>query len=864
MFAKLADAVTNHSKAIVVLWIVIVLCCLPFAIKAGDVLIYDLTEMAGTDNESSEGRALMEENFSHAISMDEVIVIQYTGEDTVPVDTLGAKISELLAQRYDGKVAATSVGSYHKDGSEYSVRIYSVTASDDSISFASETGNVRDVVSQAKAQTGVNFKTYVSGNAALTYDTMESSADDIARIDPLSIILIFVLLMAFFGAIATAVVPAVGFGVAFGLAVTALYAIGSMTGVFYLTQTLVLVTMLGAGCDYAIFIITRYREELKNGKDHLTALKTAVEWAGESVFTSGMSVIIGFACLAICDFALVRTLGIILAIGIAFALISALTFIPAVVNLIGFKVFWPRSIEDYRQSDTGIRGGIYTRTSMRFRRYFEWVARFSRKHAAPILIVAALISVPSIYVYATSESSYDMISVEPDGEAKEGLYAIMDETYGGTLMPTYVVVEFPTTAVSAVGADTFGTSTAPYVKWNEYGLNTTTYTGYVPAIMAISSDITEKYDIVATASGLNSWDVLFFKAVCTKVAELHPEYTPEQIASAAMAMIPTLDEDSVYAFNSAIVNLMPSAVQSAVKQEVDGAHQLAGLYGGKSLPSYVVPTSTNSVTLANFIDGILNVGTGLLSDNGKYVSIMVVTKEKPMSDGTMDFISDIQNAFHGDGGYDSAYSAVITTSYVCGTNAIIHDISETVSSQFNTIQVVVILLLLILLFFILGCYLTPVRAMVCIVLSVIWTLALTYLVFDTLLGIPVCWIVPIVLFVVLLGLGMDYDIFITTRVRENKVRGLSNDDAIDAAIRSASGVISLCALIMGGTFLTLLAGSSSLLQEFGFALGIGILIDGLFMVTFVGPAVMHLMGEWSWKGPAFLQRKRIEDGEEKH
>jgi RND superfamily putative drug exporter len=140
--------------------------------------------------------------------------------------------------------------------------------------------------------------------------------------------------------------------------------------------------------------------------------------------------------------------------------------------------------------------------------------------------------------------------------------------------------------------------------------------------------------------------------------------------------------------------------------------------------------------------------------------------------------------------------------------------------------------------------------------SVVWTLALTYLVFQTLLGIPVCWIVPIVLFVVLLGLGMDYDIFITTRVRENKVRGMSNDDAIDAAICSASGTISLCALIMGGTFLTLLVGSSSMLQEFGFALGVGILIDGLFMVTFVGPAVMHLMGEYSWKGPAFLQKKQ--------
>ena len=124
------------------------------------------------------------------------------------------------------------------------------------------------------------------------------------------------------------------------------------------------------------------------------------------------------------------------------------------------------------------------------------------------------------------------------------------------------------------------------------------------------------------------------------------------------------------------------------------------------------------------------------------------------------------------------------------------------------------------------------------------------------ISLPVVWILPIVLFVVLLGLGLDYEIFITTRVRENRVRGMSNDDAIDAAITSASGTISLCALIMGGTFCTLLVGSSSMVQEFGFALGIGIFIDGLFMVTYVGPALMHLLGEMSWKGPAFLQKKQ--------
>ena len=324
-------------------------------------------------------------------------------------------------------------------------------------------------------------------------------------------------------------------------------------------------------------------------------------------------------------------------------------------------------------------------------------------------------------------------------------------------------------------------------------------------------------------------------------------------------MVPTamgsMTEDQVYAINCGIADKMPTAVKDHVKTLIGAAHLHAD-NTNPSLPSFVL--SASGTTLANFIDGILNVGTGLISDDGRYVSIMIVTTEKPMSDNTMDFVSEIQSAFHGNGGYDDAYPAVIDESYITGRNAVLYDISESVSAQFSSIQVLVVILLVVLLFFILGCYFTPIRAMGCILLSVIWTLALTFVVFKDIMDIPVCWIVPIVLFVVLLGLGMDYDIFITTRVRENKVRGMSNDDAIDAAICSASGVITLCALIMGGTFLTMLAGSSSMLQEFGFALGIGILIDGLFMVTFVGPALMHLMGEWSWKGPAFLARKHVD------
>ena len=983
MFAKLADTVMKHSKAIIAIWVVIFICCVPFMLKADSVLEYELTKMTGSDSESAQGNAYMDANFSNAVDMDEVLVIKYDSSDstqTSNVTVLANKIGELLGTKYNSKVSITDVGSYKGDADNIAVEIFSVKTTDTSIKFSDETGNIRNIVSQAKTDSGVSLTTYVTGNAALTYDTMTAANSDVSKIHVLSIALIFILLVLFFGALVTAVVPPLGFGVAYGVAMVGLYFFASSTSVFYLTSTLMVVTMLGAGCDYGIFIITRYREELKNGAAHHDALSTAIQWAGESVFTSGLSVIIGFACLAICDFQMVRNMGLMLALGIVFALVAALTFVPAIVNLLGEKTFWPNSIAKYKAAEDGTHSSAYGKASHVFHRYFQWVARVTRNHAKPIVIAAIIISVPSIYVYATSHSSYDMIAVEPDGEAKEGLYAIMDETYGGTLMPTYVVVQFPDSAVDKdktttltlsdtsygqfntmvkgiysnqvrtnvyqqaidsgasesdanTAADAYMTAHAaeidaaatqyanantpkalPYLTWSAHGLTAsgTTFTGYVPAVMTIANDIkTKNTDIVAQDSsgvnGLTSWAVLYYsqgvpaatqkliagytdgvrataystaystaigggateeqaKAIAEEQAKTYMEANKDTIASDAntYATAHINDASVVNQINSGIVELMPSAVKGYVEKYVAIGAAYAAATSQTAVPSLsinVTDTDGNPATiqLANLIDYVLNAGTGLISNDGTAASLMIVTNEKPMSDKTMDFQGALQNAFHGKGGYDETYSSAISKSQVCGTNAVMYDISGTVTNQFNYIQIIVVILLLIMLFLILGSYVTPIRAILCIILSVTWTLALTFLVFQEFLAIPVCWIVPIVLFVVLLGLGLDYEIFVTTRVRENRIRGMSNDDAIDAAITSASGTISLCALIMGGTFCTLLIGSSSMLQEFGFALGIGIFIDGLFMVTYVGPALMHLLGDWSWKGPAFLQRKHKEE-----
>lgn len=814
----------RNSKAVVVFWILVLMCSLTVGINYGDKMCYDIAQMSGVETEATDGMNVMYKEFSNTIDLSDVFVIKYdSAAEKVQAETFGNKFIELLNGEYEPTLQASSYGCYSKtDAATSGVMLIAIACNSATFDIGHETKNIRDLASDAKAATGVQLKSYLTGNAAISYDTETSSAEDVSKVDPISIALIFILLGLFFLSFVTAFVPPAVVGVSYGVVLSIVYAIGCMMDVYYISSMLVLITMLGAGCDYGIFIISRYRDERKKGAEHDKALMTAVEWAGESVFTSGLAVIIGFGALSICSFSMIRSMGLILAAGIIIALIAALTLIPALLNLFGEKIFYPSTIQTYRNFSDPNKKGIYKGLIKISKAYFKGVSKFTRKFAIPIVLAAIVICVPTFYMYFTQNDSSDMISIMPKSESVDGLNTIMTQTSGGTIMPTYVIVELKDSAVASQGYFVLGDNYVPYVIWTEAAQSTT-----VPIFMKISSELSAD-NMVGTASGLTSWTIVFNQA------------------KAANPGVPT------QMLNQAILAQMPDAVRSPINQMM-----YAVSYGTYNIePSQIIGVcDAGPVTLANAIDGIINTGTGILSDNGKFVNLMVITNDKPMSDDTMKYLEDLSAKFHNStDGYDKTYGAIIEKSYISGTSAVMNDVAKDVENQFQTIEVVVIILLVILLFVILRSYITPIRAVITIMSSVIWTVALTRWVFSDMMGTPVIWIVPIVLFVVLLGLGMDYDIFLTTKIKENRSRGMDNHKAIEEALCQSGPIITLCALIMGGTFLTLLFAGSSMLREIGFALGVGILIDGLFMVTFVVPSIMHLLGRWSWRGPGMTGR----------
>lgn len=831
MFDKMAKTIIKHPKAIIAIWLVALLIAVPFAVQYRDVLNYDITSMVSSDSESNQGLSIIEDQFAETTSTGTIIVIEYdTSEELAEVSNFiydSGGLSDQLTDTYGTDASLALLGSYNKDGDKTQSGIYMIAIQyGDGLTGSNEVQNMRDLVSSAKTDTGIEFTTYVTGTDAIEYDTENGAMTDVEKIDPFSILLIIVLLGLFFYAITTAIIPPAVVGMAYGTVLALVFFIGGVLDIFYITTTIVLVSMLGAGCDYSIFIISRYREERKGGKEKNDALTESIKWAGESVATSGLAVIIGFGVMSLCSFSMIKSMGIILALGIVLAMIAALTFIPAILALIGDKVFWPSKIESYSAGGKA-REGIWGKFANFGKKHFTKAARISKKHALPIVIAAILISLPAIYVMTTEEDSFDMISVMPDSEGKEGINTIIDYTDGGMIMPTYVVIQLNSSIAT---------------------VNTTNHT------LTWTSDATEYLQMTSTisegivANDTSNVDYVLGPTPWTSVYSQTYAAVYEQVYE---ALVTQLGEG----------NVTPEMVTTYISANygTEGINELAVQQLPELLQPYISAVfdqmgwNTSASTVAPYIDYIVNYVGGTVSTDGTYVKLTVILIDEPMSQESMDSINAIDSLVHGT--YDEEYSDITSETWVAGAVVSLGEISETVNSQFDWIKICVIVLIFVLLFFVLGSYLTPLRSLITILMGITWTVALTHIVFTMILGIPVTWVVPIVLFVVCLGLGMDYDILLTTRIRENKKKGMSNDDAIDAALVKSGSVITLCGLIMGGTFLTLLVSSSPLLQEFGFALGFAILVDSLVIIPYVVPALMHLMGDWSWKGPKFLQKR---------
>jgi RND superfamily putative drug exporter len=277
-------------------------------------------------------------------------------------------------------------------------------------------------------------KLYTTGPAGIGRDLVSASGDSLDKTTIATVILVIVILLIVYRAPLLALVPLATIAGSVWVALK-LLALCTLIPGFHLvniSQVFAVVMLYGAGTDYCLFLISRYREELSAGCNRSTALSNSVGHVGGALAASAGTVIVGLGMMVFAEFTKVRSGGPAIAIGLAVALVASLTLTPALLQLLGKAVFWPTGVPAKQVEPE--RTDVWTRLSQLVSRrpMLIWGA------AVAVLLPLAFIGMQVKANYrATGELSVTSSSVT-------GLAAIQKHFTAGEVGPVTVLLESDT------------------------------------------------------------------------------------------------------------------------------------------------------------------------------------------------------------------------------------------------------------------------------------------------------------------------------------------------------------------------------------------------------------------------------------
>ncbi|HEU4462645.1 MAG TPA: MMPL family transporter [Solirubrobacterales bacterium] len=263
---------------------------------------------------------------------------------------------------------ANGVGPVSKDG-EAALLVLAIDAADR----GAVVSGVEQIRRYLRAHEQPGVRAFVTGPGGIAAD-LERVAEDAGRTLLIATLgLVLILLLAVYRAPVLALLPLLVVGLAYLVAIGVAYLLIEADWIVVNTEgtMLLLVLVFGAGTDYSLLLVHRYREELGKGAPAGEALGLAVRETRPAIAASGGTVIAAMLVLLVADLESTHWLGPVLAIGIAVMLAAAFTLLPALLAILGDRAFWPASTPSPRQasnSDTSRGLGIWERVAGLVRR----------------------------------------------------------------------------------------------------------------------------------------------------------------------------------------------------------------------------------------------------------------------------------------------------------------------------------------------------------------------------------------------------------------------------------------------------------------------------------------------------------------
>ena len=541
------------------------------------------------------------------------------------------------------------------------------------------------------------------------------------------------------------------------------------------SSSIMSILVLGAGTDYALLIVARYREELHHTADKHVAMQTALASAGPAIFASAATVIAALFCLTIAKVNGTSGLGPIGALGVFCAALSMLTLLPALLTIFGRRAFWPfvPHTPDTAPADAAISDGARRR-----------IVEGSRISALGTVVLTGLAIV--------------------------AVFAIV-----GGIVPLLAGLLLLLLLLNAFLSRISG-GKIPSVVWGR--LDRAVFTPYE----------LRRYKHEHKADATHG----FWKRVGDRVAA-----GPARVMIGSLAILAVMCLGLTFFSTDLTSNDgYRTEVESVAGQEILSKSFAAG----SSAPVDIVveqPDQIEAVASAvEQVDGIEAVSGPVAQGDDGTTLIQATLGPQPYSTEAYDLVEPIR---------DAAQGAAAGT-LIGGATAVEFDLREAAAWDSIVIPPIVLIVVFIILVLLLRAVMAPIVLIGTVILSFAAALGVGYFAFDVFFDFPGSDpSLPLFAFVFLVALGVDYNIFLIARAREETLKH-GTQQGILRALAVTGGVITSAGIVLAGTFSVLAVLPLVFLTEIGFVVAFGVLLDTFLVRSVLVPAIALKLGPKFW------------------
>ncbi|SEL73047.1 MMPL family transporter [Streptacidiphilus jiangxiensis] len=277
-----------------------------------------------------------------------------------------------------------------------------------------------------------------------------------------------------------------------------------------------------------------------------------------------------------------------------------------------------------------------------------------------------------------------------------------------------------------------------------------------------------------------------------------------------------------------------------------------------------VPSSQRSTLASNLQKALTGVPNAAsisplqATSNGNVLTGTAISTQRPQAADTTHLFNHLKDVSLPQGAKGTA-----ATTYVTGVTAAQQDFTEIISSRLALIIVVVVCLAFLIILAVFRGLLVAVKAAVLNLFSIGASYGVVVAVFQwgwggSALGVagkvPIESYVPMMMFAIIFGLSMDYEIFLLSRVHEAWIRTQRAEDSVAYGLEITARVITCAALIMFSVFAAFILSDNIVVKMLGLGLAVSVLVDATVVRLLLVPAVMTLLGRHAWWAPRWLDR----------